>query len=219
MTTTIDQTTQQAVRFTLPRKQLLNSNVAVHVMAKSKIVRELRALAAEEGLTYHEGENRDNAILRYSAIQEERRIALEKSRLVKRANKNIKKAVTEEEQNELKIRLEEQLEDFDTVLPSLDSFGVDFLYDLVHVTATIYPPTRRHIDPPNLWPTVKALLDGLTDASWWEDDDFTHVVETSFRYGGLSGVSNEYIIELSFQEVDNTSGEYITSPDQSRIGV
>lgn len=40
--------------------------------------------------------------------------------------------------------------------------------------------SRRHFDPPNAWPTVKAILDGITDARIWPDDDATHVPVTSF---------------------------------------
>lgn len=202
--------TQHSIAFHVTRKELLNSNVPVHMMVKSKIVKNLRALAASEGLQYHDEDNRPQAELRYLDIQEERRLSLEKSRLVKRSNAKIKKAKTEEEKNELRIRLEESLEDLGTFEHDINNHHVSFLYDTVRVTATICPPTRRHIDPPNLWPTVKALLDGLTDASWWQDDDFTHVVETSFRYGGLSGIKDKYSIYFQFEEVDNSDGNYIT---------
>ena len=35
------------------------------------------------------------------------------------------------------------------------------------VIAHIYPPTKQDMDPPNVWPTVKPLMDGLTDAGVW----------------------------------------------------
>jgi crossover junction endodeoxyribonuclease RusA len=39
------------------------------------------------------------------------------------------------------------------------------------LVVTIYAPTKRRLDPPNFYPTVKALVDGLTDAGIWTDDN------------------------------------------------
>ena len=47
------------------------------------------------------------------------------------------------------------------------------------VIAHIYPPTKQDMDPPNVWPTVKPLIDGLTDAGVWNDDNGRVVAETS----------------------------------------
>lgn len=206
------------IEFHLTRKELLNSNVTVHRMVASKIVKNLRSLAAKRGIAEHDPANRALAELRYADIQEEQRQSLEKTRLVKRLNKQIKAAKTPEAKLELQHELEEKLEDFEHATSDVDRHGVEFLYHTVKVTVTVCPPTRRRIDPPNLWPTVKPLLDGLTDASWWYDDDFTHVVETSFRYGGTSGVSGQYDIILEFTEVDNSDGTYITSTEQRASG-
>ena len=51
----------------------------------------------------------------------------------------------------------------------------------VHVCAFIQYPTAHKADPPNAWPTLKAILDGLTDAGVWADDSSEHVVATEFR--------------------------------------
>lgn len=64
-------------------------------------------------------------------------------------------------------------------------------FDKFLVTVTIKPPTRRKLDPPNYYPTVKPIIDGLTDAEWWEDDNFQHMLEVRFRYGGLAGIKKE----------------------------
>lgn len=40
-------------------------------------------------------------------------------------------------------------------------------YVIVHVA----PPTNRRMDPPNWYPTVKALVDGLTDMRLFDDDN------------------------------------------------
>lgn len=85
----------------------------------------------------------------------------------------------------------------------LERKGVFFNHFTVKVT--VCPPTRRKIDPPNLYPTAKALIDGLTDAEWWEDDNFRHLLETSFVYGGLSGKKDVFTIVLDIEEVDPTN--------------
>lgn len=83
-------------------------------------------------------------------------------------------------------------------------------FDKVKVNVIICPPTRRKIDPPNLYHTVKALIDGLTDAEWWKDDNFKHVLDFSFRYGGLSGESDHFKLFLIFEEVpDDITPRYI----------
>jgi crossover junction endodeoxyribonuclease RusA len=52
-----------------------------------------------------------------------------------------------------------------------------------HVLATYHPPDRRRRDPANLYPSVKALVDGLTDAGAWIDDDAAHVSGPDMRLG------------------------------------
>lgn len=41
-------------------------------------------------------------------------------------------------------------------------------------------PTRRRFDPPNSWPTFKALIDGLVDAGVLVDDSAFFIREHSF---------------------------------------
>ncbi len=53
----------------------------------------------------------------------------------------------------------------------------------VRVTVTIHQRTRRRIDPLNVAPTIKALIDGLTDARVWADDDATRLVGPDIRAG------------------------------------
>lgn len=73
------------------------------------------------------------------------------------------------------------------------------------ITAFISPPTRVRIDPPNVYPTIKPLIDGLTDAGFWEDDNFRHLLDTSFRYGGLSGEKGFYKVNLIIEEIEDIS--------------
>lgn len=82
------------------------------------------------------------------------------------------------------------------------------------VTTYVHPPTRRRIDPPNLSPTTKALIDGLTDSGLWIDDDFSHLLETSFKYGGLSNEKDFFKFILNIQEISlEESKNYVLSPD------
>lgn len=47
-------------------------------------------------------------------------------------------------------------------------------------------PDNRRRDPSNYMPTVKALVDGLTDAGWWPDDtpEWVHTNEPELRVVG-----------------------------------
>jgi len=69
-------------------------------------------------------------------------------------------------------------------------------FEAVHVCAFIQYPTARKADPPNAWPTVKAILDGLTDAGVWDDDDSTHVVATEFRRDPAKSPAGTYRVRL-----------------------
>ncbi|WP_238142830.1 hypothetical protein, partial [Streptococcus suis] len=60
------------------------------------------------------------------------------------------------------------------------------------VTVTIYSPTKSKLDPPNLYPTVKAIIDGMTDAGIWTDDNHKVIKKLSFVYGGLSKEKGHY---------------------------
>jgi crossover junction endodeoxyribonuclease RusA len=71
------------------------------------------------------------------------------------------------------------------------------------VLVTVYPPTRRRIDPYNLAPTAKALMDGMTDAKLWTDDNKEIVKLVGFNDGGISG-NKMYKIVLT---ISNYNGE------------
>lgn len=49
------------------------------------------------------------------------------------------------------------------------------------VAVSVAYPRRGRADPPNSAPTVKAILDGFTDAGLWEDDDSDHITLTTFQ--------------------------------------
>lgn len=73
------------------------------------------------------------------------------------------------------------------------------------VIVWVYAPTNRIYDPPNWSPTSKALLDGLTDAKFWTDDNYHVIKSTDFRHGGKSG-NKKYRIELEISSI--TEDEY-----------
>jgi len=53
-------------------------------------------------------------------------------------------------------------------------------FERANVSVAVAYPRNGRADPPNSYPTVKAILDGFTDAHLWDDDDSEHVVKTSF---------------------------------------
>lgn len=53
----------------------------------------------------------------------------------------------------------------------------------VRVVATLHTRTNTRMDPANSYPTVKALVDGMTDARLWPDDDSEHLVGPDMRRG------------------------------------
>lgn len=83
-----------------------------------------------------------------------------------------------------------------------DWYGLPFNEDKpCKVRVVIFSPTMRKYDPPNWSPTSKALLDGLTDAEFWTDDDYNIIKEVSFSHGGKSGTNN-YKIKLEIMETE-----------------
>lgn len=76
-------------------------------------------------------------------------------------------------------------------------------FNFFDVDVVIYPPTRRRLDPPNLYQTVKHLIDGMTDSGLWEDDDWTHMRSMSFQHGGdTSGIKETFIIKIIVKEIN-----------------
>lgn len=67
-----------------------------------------------------------------------------------------------------------------------------------YVFITVCPPTRRRMDSPNWYPTVKALIDGLTDACVFEDDNDKIIKGYFFRGGEVTG-NKKYRIELDIR--------------------
>ena len=55
----------------------------------------------------------------------------------------------------------------------------------VRLLAYVWKSRANHYDPGNLYPTAKAILDGVVDAGWLPDDDFMHVEGPDMRHGGV----------------------------------
>ena len=68
------------------------------------------------------------------------------------------------------------------------------------VRIDVRPPTRRRMDAPNWYPTVKALIDGFVDAGLLADDNNHIITETQFLSTGVSGHKN-YELEITFINV------------------
>lgn len=57
------------------------------------------------------------------------------------------------------------------------------------------PRRVARCDAPNLYPTIKPIIDGFTDAGLWEDDDYKHIRDTIFRYNPTpTGVEGTWTI-------------------------
>lgn len=66
----------------------------------------------------------------------------------------------------------------------------------VHVAAFIGYLTGGKADPSNAAPTVKALIDGCTDAGLWPDDDSTHVIGPTYLRDPKSPTPGHYTVRL-----------------------
>lgn len=65
-----------------------------------------------------------------------------------------------------------------------------------HVAAFIGYPRGGRVDPSNAAPTVKALIDGMTDAGVWPDDDHTHVIGPTYLRDKSSGKAGVHTVRL-----------------------
>lgn len=69
-----------------------------------------------------------------------------------------------------------------------------------HVAAFIGYLRNGTADPSNAAPTVKALIDGLTDAGVWPDDDSTHVIGPTYLRDPKSSTPGHYTVRLVLTE-------------------
>lgn len=180
--------------FDIPAKEILNSNsMPSHFIQKGKMVAVLREKAAKALVFHHPLETQELVIKRLDQLKQ----ANDQMTLKKRFKKRLESKGLSKEEIEIELA-----EEFPAIIN--ETLLIKPLFDRFTMKVTVFPPSRRRLDPPNLWPTVKALTDGATDAMAWEDDDFAHLLETSFRYGGLSG-TKDWRLELKITEVTDTS--------------
>ncbi|MFB7440207.1 hypothetical protein ACFC01_17920 [Streptomyces mirabilis] len=52
-----------------------------------------------------------------------------------------------------------------------------------YILGIVHPKKLGRFDPPNWYPTFKAMVDGLVDAGMLEDDDHTRVIGPDMRPG------------------------------------
>lgn len=73
-----------------------------------------------------------------------------------------------------------------------------------HIGIVICPPTKRRMDAPNWYPTIKALIDGLTDAGVFEDDNNKVITSMTFVPGPKTD-NKKYRIVIDIREgADNS---------------
>lgn len=77
--------------------------------------------------------------------------------------------------------------------------GEDFVYTKqrpCHIVVVINPPSARRMDAPNWYPTIKGLVDGMTDAGIFSDDN-DEVVQSITFIPGEKTADGKYLIELN----------------------
>lgn len=185
---------KKQLTFSLDKSQVLNSNTykSLHWAVKGKKTEYLRTVSINEGIRHHEESNLPAVDNQLSYLKELVNQSIAKSRRTKALQKEGIEA------KEIKNRVTEEFKEKDI---SRIGDPPTLLFDKYTILVTIFSPTRRRLDPINLYPTVKALIDGLTDSAWWEDDDHRHLLEIGFRYGGLSGEKDTFTVVLDIEEV------------------
>lgn len=72
--------------------------------------------------------------------------------------------------------------------------GIPTFQGRVHIVAHIFKPNAGRWDPNNLWPTIKAAVDGCVDAGLLLDDDHLHVIGPDMRAAGKG--NPEIVLEI-----------------------
>lgn len=75
-----------------------------------------------------------------------------------------------------------------------------------HLVITVSPPTNRRMDPPNFYPTVKALVDGLTDAGLWQDDNGQIIKAMTFILGTKT-TDKKYHLQFDVYKLGDHNGK------------
>lgn len=67
----------------------------------------------------------------------------------------------------------------------------------VHVVVYVSSPTRRRADVANAYPTIKAAIDGITDAGTWRDDSDEYLEGPDMRRGEPTGTPGVYRLRIT----------------------
>lgn len=169
----------------------MNSNsLPNNRFVRGKKARNLRELAQHIGKEEHKSKNSAAKVLENTRAKEDlKKIKSKEHKVMK------KEGWSKEEIDKELDKIEERFP-----IPCFPD-NHEYMYDFFDVMVTVFPPTRRKMDPANLYPTVKPLIDGLTDSGWWADDNFDHLRVICFKYGGVSGERGKYHIKIDITEV------------------
>lgn len=75
-------------------------------------------------------------------------------------------------------------------------------FERAHVVVHVSWPDRRRRDVHNIFPTIKALIDGFVDAECLPDDDDRHLIGPDLRVTDeLSGIPGVVRLRLEFEEI------------------
>lgn len=201
--------------FVIPPKFFLNSNnMPNNFFVKSKIVKFLRELGAQTTLNaYPTSEDKNKALQYLDAREKETAYGVIKRREFKNEKKklNVKTLSKDDIQ-----RIENELEYLLPFIPSTE-LDMNFMFDVVSLNIIICPPTLRRFDPPNAYPTTKALIDGCVDAGILEDDNHKYLKNYNFQYGGVSPTPKNFTIYFELTKPDPNSKTQIIDITREKI--
>lgn len=207
--------------FALTSKEVLNSNsLPNNTFLLGKTKRAVREKGALFGSTWHTRPHLAIASVELSEILKEKNYL--KTQIRKGLNKE---KVPTFEQLPFLEDVDAQYEDEVFALQNiLDSEKDDslYLYDSCTISVGCSPPTKRIVDPPNFYPTIKPLVDGLTDALWWEDDNFNYITSTEFHYV-KPNKSKQYVFHVdivrneNIKNIENSENKVYTPVDKSSM--
>ena len=70
------------------------------------------------------------------------------------------------------------------------------------VTVKVGRSDKRLFDPPNLYPTIKAIMDGFTDAGLWIDDNYNVIRSMTFLKSERVAKKGFYIFEIEVRDYE-----------------
>jgi crossover junction endodeoxyribonuclease RusA len=183
--------------FTIHKSKVLNANnIPNHFIVKGKIVNHLRDLGSESAVELHKGKNKKLALLKLEALSSEKNFSL-----IKKRRRAVLKKEGELSAKEIETIVTEEFQEFAPEVASKD-IHVDYPFKKCKVTLKIWYLRNNLADPPNFSPTLKAIEDGFTSGSLWEDDNHTIIVSHIFEYGGISDVKDHYKLTIEVEELD-----------------